>query len=76
MVFSSICCLNGVVARLAIKLFCNLLALLAHVLADALRLDLGIALMAEGASLILDESQVSQFLMAHLTGEALWVPGG
>ena len=51
-----------------------LLALLAHVFALSLRLDLGCALVAEGAALVLDESLVGQLLVAHLAGEALRVP--
>ena len=50
------------------------LALLAHVFALALRLDLGGALVAEGAALVLDEALVGQLLVAHLAGEALRVP--
>ena len=30
--------------------------------------------MAEGAALVLDEALVGQLLVAHLAGEALWVP--
>ena len=50
------------------------LALLAHVFALALRLDLGAALVAEGAALVLDEALVGQLLVAHLAREALRVP--
>lgn len=50
--------------------------LLAHVLAHALRLDLGVALVTQTPALILDEAQIGQLLSAHFAGEALRVPGG
>jgi len=46
-------------------------ALLAHVLAHALSLHLGVARVAEGPALVLHEALVSQLLRAHLTREAL-----
>ncbi len=52
----------------------NLLALLAHVFANALGLDLGVALMAQRATRVLDEAEVGQLLVAHLAGEAVRVP--
>ena len=36
---------------------------------------LGVALVAEGATLVLDEAEVRQLLVAHLAAEALRVPG-
>jgi len=50
-------------------------ALLAHVLSSAISFYFCITLMAEGSSLILDEAQISQFFVAHLTSEALRMPG-
>jgi len=51
-------------------------ALLAHVLPNAIRLHLGVALMAQSSALIFDESQVGQLLVTHLAREALCMPGG
>lgn len=47
---------------------------MAHVLPLGLSLDAGIALMAQSSASIADETQVSQLLVAQLTGEALRVP--
>jgi len=51
------------------------MALLAHVLPLSSRLYLGVAFMAEGSPLVLDEAKVRQFLSTHFAAEALWVPG-
>ena len=37
---------------------------------------LSVALMAEGAALVLDEAEIRQLLVAHLAAETLGVPGG
>lgn len=52
------------------------MAFLAHVLALACCLHLGVALVAQGSSLVLDEPQVGQLFVAHLATETLRVPGG
>ena len=51
------------------------MALLAHVSAGPFCLDLGVALPAQRPSLVLDEPEVGQLLVAHFAGEALRVPG-
>merc|ERR1719210_1518628 len=51
------------------------MALLAHVLPLSSRLYLGVAFMAEGSPLVLDEAKVRQFLSTHFAAEAFWVPG-
>ena len=53
-----------------------LLALLTHVLAETLRFDLGVALVTEGAALVLHKAQIRQLLVTHLAAEALGVPSG
>ena len=55
--------------------FDDLLALLTHISPCALCLDFGVALPAESPALILDESQISQLLVAHFARETLGVPG-
>ena len=57
-----------------IKVMLYLLALLAHVLADALRLHFRAALVTERPPLVLDEALVGELLVAHLAREALRVP--
>jgi hypothetical protein len=44
------------------------------VLPGPYRLHFGVALVAEGATGVLDEPGVSQLRLAHLATEALWVP--
>jgi len=49
-------------------------ALLAHVLPLASRLHLRVAVVAKCSPLVLDETKVRQFLVAHLAAEAFWMP--
>ena len=49
---------------------------MAHISSSTLSFDLGVAVSAESSSLVLDEPQISQFLVTHLTGETLRVPRG
>jgi len=50
-------------------------AFLAHVFAQSGCFHLGIAIVAQGPALVLDEAEVRQFFMTHLTCEAVGVPG-
>lgn len=50
------------------------LALVAHVFAETHSLHLGIAFVTQSTILIANETAISQFLGAHLTSEALWMP--
>jgi hypothetical protein len=49
-------------------------ALVTDVLPGPYRLHFGVALVAEGATGVLNEPSVSQLRLAHLATEALWVP--
>jgi len=49
-------------------------ALLAHVLPLTSRLHLRVAVVAKCSPLVLDETKVCQFLVAHFATEALWMP--
>jgi len=50
------------------------MALLARVLADLLRLDVGVAAMAQRTIVVPDEARIGQLLGAQLTAEALGMP--
>lgn len=52
------------------------LAFVAHVLAQADRLHLGVALVAQRTVLVADEAAVGQLAVAQLTAEAVRVPAG
>jgi len=49
---------------------------LTHVFAHPSCLYLGVTFVAEGSSLILDEPQICQLLVTHLTAKTLRVPSG
>jgi len=62
--------------NVSIERYHNLLAFLAYIAAGDLRLHLGIAFVAQGAVLVLDEPAVGQLLGAQLAAEALRMPAG
>jgi len=49
---------------------------LTHVFAHPSCLYLGVTFVAEGSSLVLDEPQICQLLVTHLTAKTLRVPSG
>jgi hypothetical protein len=49
---------------------------MAHVTASSSRLGLGVALVAQGSTLVANEAQVGQLLVTHVTAEASGMPIG
>jgi hypothetical protein len=49
---------------------------MAYVATSSSRLGLGVALVAQGSTLVANEAQVSQLLVTHVTAEASGMPVG